>query len=231
MAPPSRIPLSPVAALGAALLIAGIEAALLALGLGGVRALLASPPALGLIATWATSGAVLAALRPLRGQDVTERPPGQAFLLAALLVIPLFTPALCAWAARLGVWPLPGGAARAWSGVALAAAGLALRIAAMARLGPRFAPTVALQRDHALEMRGLYALIRHPGYLGSWLANLGAVLALGSAVGLASVLLFGLALEARMRREETLLARRFGADWTAYAARVGRWLPRPWSGR
>ncbi len=221
-APPSLVP----RALVLALVVAAIEAALLALALGGVGALAAHPRALALIGVWTASGLALAVLRPVRSQDVVEQPPGQAFLLVALLVLPLFTPMLCAWAARAALAPLPGGPALRWAGVALAAAGLALRIAAMAQLGDRFAARVALQRDHVLETRGLYGALRHPGYLGAWLANLGVVLAFGSAAGLASAVLFGWALDARMRAEEELLARRFGPDWRAYAARAGRWVPR-----
>ena len=185
-APPSLVPRSPTRAVASALVVVAIEAALLALGCGGVRALAVHPRALALLAVWAVSGIALALLRPVRGQDVAERPTGQAALLVALLLVPLFTPMLCAWAERVALWPLPGGAPLRWAGVALAAAGLATRIAAMARLGDRFSPLVALQREHALETRGLYARMRHPGYLGSWLANLGVVLAFGSAAGLAA---------------------------------------------
>lgn len=225
-APPTVVPRSPLRAALSALVVVALETALLALGLGGFPALARHPQALGLIAVWAASGVALAALRPVRSQDVVERPAGQGALLVALLVIPLFTPLLCAWAAREGLAPLPGGAAPRWAGVALAAGGLWLRVAAMTRLGPRFAPLVALQRTHALETGGLYARLRHPGYVGAALANLGTVIALGSAAGLVSVALFAAALEARMRAEEALLARRFGDAWVAYAARAGRWLPR-----
>jgi protein-S-isoprenylcysteine O-methyltransferase Ste14 len=208
-----------------ALAVVAFEASLLALALGGFGALLLHRRAVALVLVWAAGAAVLGVLRPVRAQDPAERAPRRGLLLVALLVIPLVTPMLCAWAERAGLAPLPGGAALRWSGVALAAAGLALRIAAMVRLGDRFAPVVALQREHALETRGPYATLRHPGYVGSWLANLGAALAFGSAAGLVSPVLFAVALEARMREEEAQLERRFGDAWRAYAARAGRWAP------
>jgi len=226
-APPSLVSRSPLRALLSVVLVTALEAALLAIALGGTGRLLAHPRALALVAVWAAGSASLAWLRPARTQDVVERPAGQGALLAALLVVPLLTPMACAAAERAGLWPLPGGAALRWGGVALAALGLALRIAAMARLGSRFAPLVALQRQHALETGGPYAVVRHPGYLGAWVSNLGAALAFGSALGLVCAALFALVIEARARAEEALLAARFGDAWRAYAARTGRWWPRP----
>jgi protein-S-isoprenylcysteine O-methyltransferase Ste14 len=111
--------------------------------------------------------------------------------------------------------------------VALSAAGLALRIAAMHRLGSRFSPLAAVQRHHTLETGGLYGQLRHPGYLGAWVCLLGVVLAFGSAATLPLVVLMGLALGRRVATEERLLEDRFGAEFRAYRARVGAWLPRP----
>ncbi len=217
---PMRIALS-------ALATTALEATLLAIGVGGPAALLPHHRALARLAIGGAGGATLAAVRPPATRDVVERPAGQGALLAGLLLVPLVTPMRCALAERFALWPLPGGAALRWGGVALAAGGLALRIAAMAQLGSRFAPVVALQRGHALETRGLYGVVRHPGYLGAWLGSLGAVLAFGSAAGLACAVAFALAIAARVRAEETMLARAFGDDWRAYAVRTARWWPRP----
>jgi protein-S-isoprenylcysteine O-methyltransferase Ste14 len=123
---------------------------------------------------------------------------------------------------------LPWFAVRAleWSGVALAAAGYALRIAAMTRLGSRFSPLVSVQRQHALETAGVYARIRHPGYAGSWLACAGSALAFGSALAAPLLLLFLAVLFGRIRREEALLAERFGEEFARYRARTGALWPR-----
>src|SRR5690349_11667939 len=113
-------------------LVLALDAALLALALGGVAALAHEPRALALLAIWGAGGFVLARLRPVRGQDVatSRRDPLPMILL---LLVPLVTPAIGAWVARRGWLLLPGPAAAAlgWTGVALAAAGLALRITAM----------------------------------------------------------------------------------------------------
>ena len=213
-------------ALALSLIATALDGALLALALGGVTPLLAHPRALALLAVWAASNAVLASRRPLAGHAAAAVDRDPALVMLALFVLPLLAAPLAAWGERRGVWPVPWRAAFGWIGVALAAAGLALRIAAMTRLGARFSPRVALQHEHVLETRGLYAHVRHPGYLGAWLAALGGALAFHSALGLLPVLLMRVAIEARIRREERLLASRFGDAWRAYRARTGALWPR-----
>jgi protein-S-isoprenylcysteine O-methyltransferase Ste14 len=203
-----------------------LDAALLAVALGGIAALLAHPRALTLLAAWAAGGATLALLSPLRGHDPISVEPDPPFVMLALFLIPLLTPPMAALGERLAWWPLPGGLALRWAGVAISAGGLALRIAAMAQLGPRFSPRVAMQREHALETRGLYGMVRHPGYAGALLASLGGALAFGSAVALAPLLAMGWLLSQRAAREESMLERHFGEEYRRYRARTGRFAPR-----
>lgn len=208
-----------------ALVALAIEAALLAWGLGGFAALLASRRALSLIAIWGAMGITLSLTRPARGQDVvrSERDP---LAMAALALIPLAIPAVAAWGGRMHRWPLPAPHVLGWAGVALSAIGLAIRVAAMRQLGARFSPLLAVQREHALETRGLYGAVRHPGYLGSLLASWGAAIVFGSALALPLAALMTLVQWDRVRREEALLASQFGDAWRAYAARTGALLPR-----
>ena len=224
---PAAAPPRPAALMVAfALLATAFDALLLVLALGGLAPLLAHARALALLGVYAVSGVALALLRPVRSQDVTASVPDPPLTLLLLGVVPLLVPPLSALAERLAWWPLPGGDALRWAGVALAAAGLALRIAAMARLRDRFSPRLAVQRGHALETGGPYARVRHPGYLGTLLAALGAALTFGSAVGLLAVVPLAALLAARVRREETLLEGRFGEEWRRYRARTGAFLPR-----
>ncbi len=207
-------------------LVTAVDAALLAFALGGTAALLSHARALTLIALWGVSSFALAFLRPVRDQDVERSDPEPPLVLVALFLIPLLTPALSAWGSRIGFGVLPLGTVWPWSGVVLVAAGLALRIVAMVQLGPRFSPRLAVQRDHALETRGLYAWMRHPGYAGALLANLGAALAFSSLVGLLATAALGVLMGVRAGREERLLRDRFGAEYERYRARTGRFLPR-----
>ncbi len=221
-----RRPRNPIVSATLALGVTALDAALLALALGGLAPLLAHTRALALLVLWAVGGVSLALLHPVRGHDTVAVERDPAFVLVALFLIPLFTPPSAALGERMALWALPGGAALRWGGVALSGAGLALRIAAMAQLGPRFSPLIAMQREHALETSGLYQHIRHPGYVGAWLASLGAALAFGSALALPLVAAMGLLLWNRAGREESMLARHFGEEYRRYCARSGRFLPR-----
>ncbi len=209
-----------------ALLATSLDALLIAAGLGGFAALFGHTRALALLGGWAIGAVVLALLHPVRKLETSEREQGQAAMMIALFLLPLATPPLSALGERLALWPLPGGATLGWSGVALSAGGFALRIAAMARLGSRFSPYVEVQQGQTLETRGLYAWVRHPGYLGAWLASLGAAMAFGSALGLAPVLVFGVLLAWRAGREDAMLERHFGESFREYRARTGGILPR-----
>lgn len=216
---------SPLAGILGALGTTAIDALLLALALGGFGALASDRRALALLAVWLAGALVLALVRPVRRREGTKR-SADPFLLVALLVLPLATAPLAAWGARHGWLVLPGGGALVISGLALVAAGLALRIVAMRQLGSRFDPTVAILPDHALETRGLYSRMRHPGYTGAWLAALGAALTFGGSLGLVTVVLFAAALAARVRREEAALEEHFGDAFRAWRSRTGAFLPR-----
>ncbi len=215
---------SPIRRLIAPLVVVAVEAALLALGLGSIEAL-RDPRAITLLALSAAGGYALQLMQPMRGHDATTSEP-DAGPMVVLLLAPLFAPMVGALGARLGWAMLPSPMIVSWASLSLVGVGLLVRIAAIAQLGPRFSPIVAVQRNHALETRGLYSRIRHPGYLGALLACLGASLAFGSALALPLVLAMRIAHAARIRREEALLARHFGEAWGAYVARTGSLLPR-----
>jgi len=209
-----------------ALVVSLFDAALLALALGGVRPLLHDSRALALIVIWTLTSLALARVRSSPARDPAERGSESRAVLLALIALPLFTPALSALTERLGFALLPGGPLLHWSGVALSVLGLALRVAAIAQLGRRFSPRLAIQSEHTLETGGLYARVRHPGYLGALLANLGAALAFSSLTGIAMTVLLALAVRARVAGEERLLAARFGTAYQTYRDRTGALLPR-----
>jgi len=208
-----------------ALVALAFEAALLAWGLGGLDALLASPRALALLAIWGITGLTLSITRPVRSND-TARAERDPLPLLVLALVPLAIPGVAAYGGRARIWPLPAPDAIGWLGVALSAVGLWIRVSAMRQLGARFSPLVALQREHALETTGWYSQVRHPGYLGALLASLGAAVTFGSALALPLLVVMVLFQAQRVRHEETLLAGHFGDAWREYAARTGALLPR-----
>ena len=86
---------------------------------------------------------------------------------------------------------------------------------------------IAGRKDVELVEAGPYARCRHPLYFGSLVAALGLGLStrslvLAIAVPLSMAALAGLA----MRREERLLAGRFGSQWQDYRRRVPALWPR-----
>jgi|SRR5262245_24751144 len=216
----------PIVSTVLALLVTALDALLLAVALGGVVRLLAHPRAVTLLILWAIGAVTLALLRPVRGTAAATVERESPLVLIGLFLIPLLAAPLAALSERLAIGQLPGGDPVRWMGVALGGLGLAVRIVAMAQLGPRFSPLVALQKEHTLETGGLYARIRHPGYLGAWLAALGGALAFGGGISLPLVLIMGLLLSARAAREEAMLERRFGEDYRRYRAHSGRFVPR-----
>ena len=93
-------------------------------------------------------------------------------------------------------------------------------------LGRYWSDKVILQTEHRLIRNGPYAMMRHPLYSGVLLAVLGTALVLGEMRGLVSfvVLLVNYAIKAK--REERILAERFGPDFDLHVRSTGFLLPR-----
>ena len=76
-----------------------------------------------------------------------------------------------------------------------------------------------------LVMTGVYAVIRHPSYLGLLINSLGWALAFRSGVGVLLTVLTIPPLLARIHAEERLLRSQFGEAYDAYRARTSRMIP------
>lgn len=76
-----------------------------------------------------------------------------------------------------------------------------------------------------LEIRGIYARIRHPRYTGSFLAIVGACLLAGTAVMWMIAACWLILMRFAIALEESELRRRFGARYEAYARAVPRFFP------
>ncbi|HEY7902688.1 MAG TPA: isoprenylcysteine carboxylmethyltransferase family protein [Casimicrobiaceae bacterium] len=127
---------------------------------------------------------------------------------------------------------LPGMPLVAWLGVGLGIAGIALRLWAVLTLRERYTRTLLVQQEHAVETRGPYRWVRHPGYLGSLLCLNGIALASGNSIVLAaSLLATSAAYRYRIKVEEDMLAGSLGNDYADYRRRVGALIPRFGIGR
>jgi protein-S-isoprenylcysteine O-methyltransferase Ste14 len=201
----------------------GLYLALAIIGGGGLDAFFSNPARTALVVV--TLGLGVASL--FVGGNLSSglrEDRGNRWVIAAFLIIGLLGAYLPAWADREGVWTLDGDAIR-WLGVALLAAGGALRLWPVAVLGRRFSGLVAIQPGHELVTTGLYSRIRHPSYLGLLISALGWGLAFNTAVGVLLALLNIPPLLARMNAEERLLSSEFGAAYDAYRAHTARLIP------
>src|SRR3974390_1490122 len=112
-------------------------------------------------------------------------------------------------------WNIDGDSVR-WLGVALFAAGGALRLWPVFVLGNRFSGLVAIQPGHTLVTGGVYGVIRHPSYLGLLISTFGWGLVFRSGVGVLLAALLVPPLLARINAEERLLRSQFGEEDDAY---------------
>jgi len=124
---------------------------------------------------------------------------------------------------------LPASAALAWTGVALALAGLAFTWWARIHLGREWSAVVTVKEDHHLVRSGPYAITRHPIYSGILLAFVGSVIVYGaSAHALLGLALVALGFVLKLRQEERFMIGRFGDAYRDYKARVPGLLPGIW---
>ena len=109
-------------------------------------------------------------------------------------------------------------------GAAVVLLGTALLIAAQRS-------RVVLQQrgaDPVTATHGLHARVRNPGLTGIVLATAGLLLMVPTLVGVLAAVLVVVAVQIQVRAvREPGLARRHGEAYDAYAARTGRFLPRP----
>jgi protein-S-isoprenylcysteine O-methyltransferase Ste14 len=193
------------------------------LGRGGFTAFFSHPALIALaIALLAISGVALFAGGNLSPGVREDR--GNRWVIVAIGLIGLLDLYLPAYADRKEFWTIDGETIR-WLGVGLFAAGGALRIWPVFVLGHRFSGLVAIQPGHTLVTGGVYAIIRHPSYLGLLVNSLGWGLAFRSGVGVLLTALLIPPILARIGAEERLLRSQFGGEYDTYCARTSRLIP------
>jgi protein-S-isoprenylcysteine O-methyltransferase Ste14 len=210
------------------ILILGVAGTLVSLGLailgaGGFMAFFSDPSRTAA----AILTVVLMVIALLSGANLSpgeQEDRANRWVLPALGVIGLLSAFLPAYDDRIDFWTIGGETIR-WIGVALFAAGGMLRLWPFFVLGSRFSGLVAIQPGHRLVTSGIYALIRHPSYLGLLVNALGWALVFRSGVGVILVGLTLVPLVARIRSEELLLRTHFGAEYDDYARRTWRLVP------
>lgn len=160
---------------------------------------------------WVETGRVSRGLRPVGGQWRTLFLLELGFVTSYLLV---------PYCDRRGVLVLPDADAVRYAGLALFAAGVALRAWAFLYLGRLFSVFLTIQEGHRLVTDNIYAKVRHPSYTGLLVRSLGWALVFRSLVGLIAWLGLLAFLVRRMKHEERVLKSEFGAEWEEYARRT-----------
>lgn len=184
------------------------------------------PPALLVVLAIAWAGLGLLWAAPAKGPQSAEFKwyrPLRLLILAAVF-------SLLFWKATaigpLGKRFVPDIGAVGVAGFVATLCGLFVASWSRIALGKYWSDKVILQTEHQLIRTGPYSYMRHPLYSGVLLAVLGTALVLGEARGLISfaVLLVNYAIKAR--REERILAERFGPEFNNHVACTGFLLPR-----
>ena len=145
-----------------------------------------------------------------------------------ILVLSLFSAAIpvIEWA----YWPSGRHSPVAMAvGMTLILAGVGIRIWAIRTLGAFFTATVQIKGEHRLVREGPYRLVRHPSYLGAFMATLGCAILLQSWVGLLlAAALMLLAYSIRIKVEEEALIQAFGEQYTAFQQEAKKMIPFLW---
>src|SRR5213596_2648167 len=193
------------------------------LGWGGFRSFFSHPALIALVVVlFALSGVAFFAGGNL-SPGVREARSNR-WVLPVFGIIGFLNAYLPAFADRKELWTIDADTIR-WLGVALFAAGGALRIWPVFVLGERFSGLVAIQPGHTLVTGGIYGVIRHPSYLGLLINSLGWSLAFRSGLGVLLTVLLILPLLARIKAEENLLYSQFGDDYNTYRSHTSRLIP------
>jgi protein-S-isoprenylcysteine O-methyltransferase Ste14 len=171
----------------------------------------------------------LAELSAMEHAERRARPPAlridrlarRLALCSCLAVLAVFWTALLERAA--------GPVSFAWHqalGFVMMPAGIAMRRAAIGRLGERFVTSVSADGRCELVDEGVYARVRHPSETGLLLVTLGAAILLGSSAAAAvwCAVLLPLTL-ARIGIEDRCLSRAFGGEFRSYRRRVRALVP------
>ena len=138
----------------------------------------------------------------------------------------LFWPASWLWVV-LGDPPL-GPAPVRLLGLALLVGGAVLTLASVFLMGRAWRIGIDPENTTLLAEEGPYRWVRHPIYSGWLLMLVGNVLVVPHPVIDVAALLTTLGVVYQARREERHLLRTFGERYARYAARTGRFAPRPW---
>lgn len=145
-------------------------------------------------------------------------------IVAGIFTVPIVWAAV-SFCDRHGYFVFPESSAIRWTGIALFAAGGAIRLCALHELGRQYSALLTVQPGHQLIRTGIYRRIRHPFYLGGILNLPGMLLAFRSPVSVIILAISVAFVVNRIGREEQLLTEEFPETYSAYRQVSWRLLP------
>jgi protein-S-isoprenylcysteine O-methyltransferase Ste14 len=114
-------------------------------------------------------------------------------------------------------------------GLAMMVGGIAFRIWAIHTLGRFFTATVQIKDEHRVITSGPYKFVRHPSYLGAFVAIVGSGVFLEAPVGtLVSTVAMLIAYKIRIEVEEIALVGALGDSYRSYQKQTSRLIPCVW---
>ncbi len=124
---------------------------------------------------------------------------------------------------QIGYW---NNASVAWLGLVLMLSGLVVRSWAAKTLGEFYTRTLQIIEGQRIVNHAPYNVIRHPGYLGTLLLEIGAGLAMTNWVVLLALVVIGIPSRAyRISVEEKMLTASFGEEYKIYSDKTWKLFP------
>jgi protein-S-isoprenylcysteine O-methyltransferase Ste14 len=204
-------------------------------GIDDVSGFFARPQFLGYVATIAGFGVIAAyqmfhlpeSLTGGKGQP-EKFVPRQRIVRIVVTGLLLLGLVLVPFADRRSLLVMADSPLLRWCGLVLSTLGLGLIFWSGITLGRFYSQEVTLQKDHRLITHGPYRLARHPRYLGILFLGIGQSLLFRSWIGLVMTALAMAIVLFRIRDEEVLMSREFGAEWQTYCSKSWKLIPYLW---
>lgn len=151
--------------------------------------------------------------------------------LSILVILIMSSLSVVAAVSEWAYWNNAVQSSLAWTivGAALLVFGIGIRVWAIRTLGKHFTATVTLTDDHQLVRSGPYHWVRHPSYLGAFMAIVGAPVFLNAWwAALIAVVSMTIAYYLRIGVEEKMLSSYFGERYLDYKQHTKRIIPFIW---
>lgn len=110
-------------------------------------------------------------------------------------------------------------------GLVLSICGMFLACLARNTLGKNWSLSIQQKENHELIESGPYKIIRHPIYTGLLLMFAGSGIAVGEYRAILAILIFFVSFWYKLMKEEKLLLRVFGEEYSAYRLRTKALIP------